>query len=349
MSNFNQKIKFGLWTLTPVIFGVLLASFIFPEFNTEQYLATPQPADVHTATVTEPDFVTLTFGGDIMMDRGVRSSVNKNLGGDYSKLFENLEILKDSDILFANLEGPASDQGKNVGSKYSFRMDPAVIPVLKNAGVDVLSVANNHVGDWTESAFIDTLSRLKDAEILYAGGGNNKSEAEAPAIIEKNGIKIGFLAFSDKGPNWMEATEQSAGLLIARSTTLGEIVKKASSQADFLIVSFHFGEEYQTTHDARQEKLAHLAVDHGAKLVIGHHPHVVQDFEVYKESFIAYSLGNFIFDQSWSEPTMQGALLNIKLSKNGEMEKRIDSFKLNKFFQPSEIVEDVTEKIEFHQ
>src|SRR3989344_2344305 len=98
--------------------------------------------------IKDPNFVTLVFAGDIMLDRGVRSSVIKNFNNDYSALFEKLDILKKSDIVFANLEGPASDQGADQKNLYSFRMDPSVVPALKGAGISILSVANNHVGDW---------------------------------------------------------------------------------------------------------------------------------------------------------------------------------------------------------
>src|SRR3989344_4828339 len=135
--------------------------------------------------IRDPDFVTLTFLGDIMLDRGVRNSVIKNFNNDYSALFENLETLKKSDIAFANLEGVASDQGVDQGNLYSFRMDPGVIPALAGAGIDILSVANNHVGDWGDDAYADTLARLKENEILYTGGGMGEGEAEAPMIIEK--------------------------------------------------------------------------------------------------------------------------------------------------------------------
>ncbi|MFZ2072482.1 MAG: CapA family protein, partial [Minisyncoccia bacterium] len=115
----------------------------------------------------EPNFVTLLFGGDIMLDRGVKNSVMKNFGGDYSLIFENLNLLKSADIVFANLEGPASDKGSDRKNLYSFRMDPSVIPALKGSGFDILSVANNHAGDWGRDAYADTLARLKENEISY--------------------------------------------------------------------------------------------------------------------------------------------------------------------------------------
>ena len=308
------------------------------------------------AEAVVPDFVTLLFGGDVMLDRGVKNSVMKNFGGDYSALFENLDILKKVDISFANLEGSASDQGKDRHNLYSFRMDPSVIPALGGAGFDILSVANNHASDWGREAYADTLARLKENEIAYTGGGMNKAEAEQPTIIEKNGIKIGYLAFSDIGSNWMKATDTEPGLLFASDPNFDSIVQNASKQVDDLVVSFHFGQEYQTKHNARQEFLAHKAIDNGAKIVIGAHPHVVQDTEIYSPKdctqsscagFIAYSLGNFIFDQKFSANTMQGMLLEIKLYKDGGMTDKKDTFNLSPAFQPGKIIQGKEEKIKF--
>jgi poly-gamma-glutamate synthesis protein (capsule biosynthesis protein) len=300
--------------------------------------------------VKDPDFLNLVFVGDIMLDRGVRNSVVKNFNNDYSALFEKLDkenLLKKPDIAFANLEGTASDQGADLKNLYSFRMDTAVVSALKGAGFDVISMANNHVGDWGRLAFIDTLSRIKENEMLYAGGGNNALEAETPAIIEKYGMKVGFLAFSDVGPKYMEATADKAGLLLASNPRFDEIISNASKQVDYLVVSFHFGDEYKTIHNARQEYLAHRAVDNGAKIIIGHHPHVIQDTEVYKNSYIAYSLGNFIFDQAFSVNTMQGMLLNIKLNRDGTMSVRKDIVKLSKAFKPETVIKGKEEKIKF--
>ncbi len=313
-------------------------------------------ADANTAWVKErtdmpvvydQDYATLMFGGDIMLDRGVKNSVNKNFNGDYSVLFEKLGILKKSDIAFVNLEGPASDVGKDMHNLYSFRMDQSVIPALRGAGVSVISVANNHVGDWGRDAYVDTLNNLKENEILYAGGGLNDTEAEKPVVIEKYGIKIGYLAFSDVGPNWMEADKEKAGLLLANNPRFDEIIKNASKQVDYLVVSFHFGEEYKTKHNTRQENLAHKAIDDGAKIVVGAHPHVVEDTEVYKNGFIAYSLGNFIFDQAFSKDTMQGMLLEIKLGRDGSLSTKKDTVKLNNFFQPEKVIIGKEEKIKF--
>lgn len=301
--------------------------------------------------IRDQNFATLTFAGDIMLDRGVKNSVIKNFGNDYSQLFEKsdnlLELLRNTDIFFANFEGTASDQGVDQKNLFSFRMNPVVIPTLRGAGVSILSLANNHVADWGRNAFTDTLSRLKENEILYTGGGNNKTEAETPAIIEKYGMKIGYLGFSDVGPNYMATSVDKAGVLLASDPNFDEIIKNAAKQVDYLVVTFHFGVEYQTTHNARQEELAHRAVDDGAKIVIGTHPHVVEDTEVYKNGYIAYSLGNFIFDQSWSKPTMQGMLLELKLFKDGSMTVTKNPTQQNSVFQIEKVTVGKEEKVKF--
>jgi poly-gamma-glutamate synthesis protein (capsule biosynthesis protein) len=204
------------------------------------------------------------------------------------------------------------------------------------------------MGDWGRVAYIDTLSRLRENEILYTGGGFDKQSAEQPTIIEKYGIKIGYLGFSDQGPNWMGANTDLAGVLLANNPRFDEIIKNASTKVDYLVVSFHFGDEYQTIHNARQELLAHKAIDNGAKIVIGHHPHVMEDVEVYKNGYIAYSLGNLIFDQGYYKPEKkQGLILEVKLGSNKSMTVKKNIVKLNSVFQPDKVILGKEEKIKF--
>lgn len=280
---------------------------------------------------------TLTFGfvGDIMLDRGVRVSVNKNFAGDYSKLFANTQFLSQPDITFANLEGPASDQGTNKHNLYSFRMDPKVIPLLKKQGIDVVSFANNHVEDWRAPAFNDTLKRLSDAGILACGAGLTKADAVKPAIIQQNGYKVGFVCFSDVGPYNFAATATSSGILLASDPDFDSIIKNAKSQVDDLVVSFHSGIEYQTVHNTRQEQIFKRAVDDGADIVVGAHPHVGEDIQTYKGITMMYSLGNFIFDQSFSKDTMQGLFVTTTLKNNVFTDIVPHTVLLDKNFAPS--------------
>lgn len=341
----KKRIKIIIILLTVLIIVFIVG--IFYNQNSQIKGAVENNKNIIPQIVENPK-TTLFFVGDIMMTRGVKSSVDKNFGGDYSKLFENIPELKNADILFGNLEGDVSLTGNNVGSKYSFRMDPSILPVLKTAGFDILSFANNHVGDWNMSAFKDTLSRLKEIGILKTGVGENKEDAIIPIIIEKNGTKFGFLGFSDVGPNWIEAKVDTAGILLASDPNLGEIIKNAKTKCDVLIVSFHWGEEYKLIHNTRQENLAHTAIDNGADMIIGHHPHVIEDMGEYNSKPIIYSLGNFIFDQYFSKDTIRGMLFSATFDGINLVKTEQKIITLNKKYQPEGIfsVEEIKEKDE---
>lgn len=308
------------------------AAEILPVMRQEVYADTKTlPENTPPADDKE---ISLLFVGDIMLDRGVAKSISRTGGDNHYFIFENAGFLKEADLTFGNLEGPVSGKGKDLRNLYSFRMATEAAPVLKEAGFDFLSVANNHTGDWGREAFEDTLANLAKESIFVVGGGMNKDEAAEPKITEINGLKIGFVGFSDVGPNWLKADSDQSGIILA-DTNLPEIVKKAASSVDVLVVSFHFGEEYQDVHNKRQENLAREAIDNGAKIIVGHHSHVVQDTEQYNGGFIAYSLGNFIFDQNFSEETMRGAVLKVKLSPTGEIKStEMQNIKINEFFQP---------------
>lgn len=277
--------------------------------------------------------ITLTLVGDIMLDRGVRYKVNKYGNSDYRWLFTDIPELGDADITFGNLEGPLSDKGHNVGSIYSFRMAPEAAPVLAQAGFDVLSVANNHSGDYTLDALLDTVTRLEAAGIMPVGAGN-EAQVTTPQIMMVNGQKIGFLAASDVGPAWLGAGEQASGILLANNPHLADIISQAAAQVDYLIVSFHFGEEYQSQPTERQRSLAHLAIDAGATVVAGAHPHVVGPVEEYHKGLIAYSLGNFIFDQAFSPETMQGGVLQVSIGDAGKLEWHLRTSQQDEYYRP---------------
>jgi poly-gamma-glutamate synthesis protein (capsule biosynthesis protein) len=251
----------------------------------------------------EEQEIKLLFVGDVMMARFVEKRIKK-LNKEYIYPFEKiLDYLKSFDYVIANLEGPISDKGTKVGSKYSFRMKPDVAEALSKANVNIVNLANNHIFDYGKVAFEDTLKNLEKNNIRYIG---NSYE---PLIIEKEGVKIGFLGFSDFLRH-LEVKENKVGIAIVNDN-LSEIIKKAKEKVDILIVSFHWGEEYKKIANERQRKLAKIAIDSGADLVIGHHPHIIQNIEKYKDKFIFYSLGNFIFDQNFSKETMIGGGVEV--------------------------------------
>ncbi len=290
---------------------------------------------------TRSEAFSLLFAGDIMLDRSVRGSVAKNGAGDWAFPFAKVkDELRAADVTFANLEGPVSDSGAKAGSIYSFRMDPAVIPALVDAGIDIVSLANNHIGDWGREALEDTMRRFRRAGMQFAGAGWNSVEAEGPAHIQVDGKTVGYLAFSDVGPAWLSAKDAQSGIAVlpqgtAGMSTVEKAVRQAKDHADIIVVSFHFGDEYAETPTKRQRELARIAVDAGARIVVGHHPHVVQRIEEYNGGVIAYSLGNFIFDQYFSEETMTGLMLKVEFQGDAISAVIPIPISLNEFYQPA--------------
>ncbi|MFC1625340.1 CapA family protein [Patescibacteria group bacterium] len=347
-----ERIKSIIWSLVVLSLGFLapLVGFcltdVFIKFskNNENpivYLSERvnlSAGQAGLASIVRPSNISMIFVGDIMLGRGVENSVLKNGQGDFSFLFEKTDFVKQADIAFGNLEGPIASVGEDVGSVYSFRFRPDALGGLIAAGFDVLSVANNHAGDWGANAFEENIFRLNKNYVYSVGGGFNKRDAQQVKILKWKGVKFGFLGFSDVGPNWFEAKEDEPGILMIKDSQAGEfssLIKKAASEVDVLIVSIHFGEEYQTSANDRQRHLAKLAIDSGAKIVAGHHPHVIQEVEQYKGGIIAYSLGNFIFDQNFSEETMEGLALQIYFEGKEIIAVKKNKIKINNFFQPA--------------
>jgi poly-gamma-glutamate synthesis protein (capsule biosynthesis protein) len=266
--------------------------------------------------------ISLLFVGDIMLSRSIGSIMAKKSDWRYPFL-EIKDFLKNADVVFGNLEGPISARGAKMGSMYSFRSDPRVIGGLLYAGFEVLSVANNHIWDYGPEAFKDTLDILKNNGISYIGGGYDYAEANTPAMKEVKGNRIAFLGYTNLLPVSLGAKSSKPAVALPDINQLTRDIEEAKKSADIIVVSFHWGDEYATKHNKGQETLAHAAIDAGAQLVIGHHPHVVQDIEEYKGGYIAYSLGNFVFDQNFSTDTKTGLVLKITLKdkKVSQVEK----------------------------
>jgi poly-gamma-glutamate synthesis protein (capsule biosynthesis protein) len=278
--------------------------------------------------------ITLLFVGDIMLSRSVAKQMEKY--GDYRYPFLKIAgLTRSADLTFGNLEGPISAGGLNQGSIYSFRAKPEVVEGLMLAGFDVLSLANNHIWDWGSEALSDTIDILKKNGIEPVGAGKNYLEANSPAIKETSGTKIAFFAYTNLYPESLEAGFDSLGI---SSFNLEEIKgkisqMKKSGEADIVVVSLHWGEEYKREANRYQRDTAESLAESGADLIIGHHPHVIQEIE----NGIAYSLGNFVFDQSFSEETMEGAVLKVVIKDKKISEIIPLKIKINDTFQPEEI------------
>ncbi len=287
-------------------------------------------------TITrEEKKISLAFVGDIMLDRGVKSVIQKHGGGDYNYPFILITpFLKSFDFVFANLEGPVSQMGVNRGSIYSFRMSPDSAQALRSANFGIVSVANNHIGDWGEEAMKDTLDFLTKDGVHYAGGGMNQYEAYSPRIVNIKGTKIAFLAFSQFGAGYTEAIGNKIGIAVIDTEKIKRSIAVAVNGSDVVVVSYHFGDEYKKEPNDFQKKFARLAIDSGADIVIGHHPHVVEPVEKYLHGYIAYSLGNFVFDQNFSKETIESFILEADIEDNSVVGLKKHPVKINSFFQP---------------
>ena len=282
--------------------------------------------------------INLFFVGDIMLGRGVEYMINKQGKGDFKFSFLKIASeLQKSDILFANLEGPISDRGVRVGSIYSFRFKPEAIDGLVYGGFDILSLANNHMLDYQRIALEDTMNILKENNIDYVGAGFNKEEAFSLKIKEIKNTRIGFLAYTNLGPGNWKAGEKNSGMAWISENDIGEIaedIKKSKKEVDILIISLHAGEEYEENPTSFQTSFAMNCIENGADLVVGHHSHVVQKIERYNDGWIAYSLGNFIFDQGFSEETMKSIILKVAIKDKKIKEISSENIRINEYFQP---------------
>jgi poly-gamma-glutamate synthesis protein (capsule biosynthesis protein) len=327
------------WILISIISATIMflgASFFAEPASIEIIPSRQEVVPVLTAEEKQP--VKMIITGDIMLDRGVEYMVNEKGNGD--SRFPFLEIadhLKEADIVFGNLEGVISDKGTEVGSIYSFRAEPEAIKGLVFAGFNVLSVANNHAFDYSREALEDCLTRLNGNGIGYVGAGFTEKEAFSPLIREVGGVKIAFLAYTDLGPETWQAVKDDSGIAwISGNDTerIKQDIKSAKEVSDVLIVSLHSGEEYQEAPSQSQVDFSRMAVEAGAELLVGHHPHVVQPNEKYQDGWIFYSLGNFVFDQGFSEETMKGQIIELLIKDNEIEEINPKEIKINDFFQP---------------
>lgn len=262
---------------------------------------------------------TISLAGDVMLDRSIGDQINRK-GMDYPWIGVKPYFEK-SDLVLVNLETAVGIKGiANPDKTYTFQSKPEVLIGLVNAGVDGVSIANNHILDFGQEGFIETLENLEKYKIKYAGGGRNIQKALEPAIWEVHGQKIGFLAFSRViyDISWY-ATDKRPGIASAYDHYVNQVkdtVAQTKQHVDYLIVSVHWGKELEQLPQPYQQKLGQAMIDSGADVVMGHHPHVLQGIEFYKNKPILYSLGNFVFN-SKGQLSNRSMIFNIEVNKQG--------------------------------
>ena len=259
--------------------------------------------------------LSLSAAGDVNFGDGVTPSLTS---GGMSYPFSGVsQAFESTDLSFVNLECCISSTGSPVsGKEFTFEGPADSAEALSIGGVKVVSLANNHSKDYGAAALVETLGHLKQNGIAYCGAGRNSSEAYSPAVLDAHGKKVAYLAFTAVIPDGWPATATTPGTAITWDhKKVAQSIRDARSKADYVIVSFHWGIELATSPNSEQRDLAHLAVDSGADLVLGQHPHVVQGFELYKNRLIAYSLGNFAVYSMFNikGPSGLGYVLQVEL------------------------------------
>lgn len=275
-------------------------------------LLTPTPAGTSTPTAASPTptpdaspsarmplptpgprSVTVGFVGDLMFARDVVTLMQEH-GAGYP--FERVAPLFEGiDVLVGNLEGTFTDRGERADKHYTFRAPPDLAYALRDAGFDAVSLANNHALDFGSVGLADTIEALDRLGVAHFGAGEHAAEAERPLVIEARGWRLALIGFSAVRSS-VFAGAAEPGVAEADVEAVAEAVEAAVSDADAVIVVFHFGTEYDATPTSEQRALAHAAVDAGAALVVGHHAHTLQPWERRGDALILYGLGNFVFD-----------------------------------------------------
>jgi poly-gamma-glutamate capsule biosynthesis protein CapA/YwtB (metallophosphatase superfamily) len=225
--------------------------------------------------------------------------------------------LRAADIAFGNLESAVSRRGTPFPKQFNFRGTPAALAGLRrHSGIDVLNLANNHVGDYGPQATLDTVRGVERLGMKAVGAGQSLSRALAPQVIERLGVRVGFVGFSNIAPIEFAADERRPGTAWATPESIASAVRAARARADIVVATFHWGIEKQTLESADQRALAEMAVDAGAQLVIGAHPHTLQPVRREGASLVAFSLGNFVFG-AYANDTSTTGVLEVDLTAEG--------------------------------
>jgi len=227
-------------------------------------------------------------------------------------------FFKGADIRLANLECVVATTGSAGDKNFTFRAHPRTLPVLKRH-FDALALANNHSGDFGREAFAEMLGLLKQADQGYFGGGHNLSEAHTPFIIERKGLRIALLGYSEFMPRSFEADYNAPGVAWSEDEQVVADIQKARTvyHADLVIPVMHWGWEDEPNSSDRQRQLAHTMIDAGADAVIGGHPHVTQEIEQYRGKPVIYSVGNFVMEETDNANQRRGWVLRLQLDKQG--------------------------------
>lgn len=260
------------------------------EIPASEDLLSPEDLEARLADLRDAA-PSIIVGGDIMLGGRSRKPIAEH-GADYP--FAAVRpLLQRAPIVVANLEGPLARYAKKESRNYSYRVHPKRAPALLRAGINVVALANNHLLDCGRDGVLETLETLEAAGVRALGAGVTQSAARAPVILQSGAYRIGLLGYY-----WNRrtaATSTRPGSAMDTLPVLASDIRDLRTRADRVVVTFHWGLPYERQPFEEDRAKARFAVECGADVVIGHHPHVIQPLEVYRGCLIAYSLGNFAF------------------------------------------------------
>ena len=266
---------------------------------------------------------TLGFVGDVSLADNwyIMPKYDERKKGIYGILSEDtVKVMKENDIMVANSEFTVSDRGaKMPGKYYTFRASPQRLPIYEEMGVDLVTLANNHVYDFGREAFYDMIDSFNKYKIPYIGAGKNKEEAKKPYYFILNGYKIAFVnaTRAEKLILTPEATETEGGVFRCYDPTeFINVIKETKQNSDIVIALIHWGKEDSHELETVQKETSKMYIDAGADVIVGSHAHVLQGIEFYKEKPIIYNLGDFIFNNE----TKDTGIFQIKMKENSDME-----------------------------
>ena len=332
------------------------------------------PLGSEDTTVPDPgELRRVVVGGDIVLDRGQNYMViQQGMGldfpldggyaavtsrypepSDYSETGvihqftaertggagEVREYLRSADLTLANLENPVIRDAVWHPEDTTFTGDLRLLPILEQAGIDGVTLGNNHILDAGTSGLEETLVHLDDAGIAHAGAGMNLAEAREPMIFDLGGTKVGILSYLGvPSYDWAWATRTAPGTAPLLTDVMREDVERLESRVDVVVVSPHWGKEYIATPEPWQVEFAHAAIEAGTDIFVGGHAHWPKGIEVYEGKPIFYGVGNFLLDQSWSEETSTGIFAEITLYGERPVQFRPVPFIMLDYAQPNFLV-----------
>ena len=315
----------------------------------------------------------VVVAGDIVLDRGQSYAViQQNLGldfpldGGYAAITERSlvpnpyseselvyqftaerrggagemrEYLRSADLTLANFENPVLENAVWHPEDPSFTGDLRLLPILEQAGIDGVTLANNHILDGGVTGLDETIGHLEEAGISHAGAGQDLTAAREPMIFDLGGLRVGVLSYQNvPSYEWAWATTSVPGTAPLEEEVMREDIRNLRPEVDLVVVMPHWGIEYTAPPEPEQAELAHAAIDEGADLIVGNHAHWAKGIEVYEGTPVFYGTGNFLFDQAWSEDTSTGIFAEVILYEDRVLQARPVPFIVLDYAQPNFLV-----------